>query len=79
MKSVGETMAIGRNFKMSLQKAFRSLEIGVDGLDLKAEAKVDASRLDDYLASLPRPAAAGPEREIDEETSQALESLGYVN
>ncbi|NNJ70087.1 MAG: carbamoyl-phosphate synthase large subunit [Kiritimatiellales bacterium] len=49
MKSVGETMAIGRNFKESLQKAFRSLEIGVDGLDLKAEAKVDEARLDDYL------------------------------
>ncbi|MEA2068929.1 MAG: carbamoyl-phosphate synthase large subunit, partial [Verrucomicrobiota bacterium] len=49
MKSVGETMAIGRNFKESLQKAFRSLEIGVDGLDLKAEAKVDKSKLDDYL------------------------------
>jgi carbamoyl-phosphate synthase large subunit len=49
MKSVGETMAIGRNFKESLQKAFRSLEIGVDGLDLKAEAKVDESNLDDYL------------------------------
>ena len=51
MKSVGETMAIGRNFKESLQKAFRSLEIGVDGLDLKAEAKVDAGRLDDYLTT----------------------------
>ncbi|MDF7822797.1 carbamoyl-phosphate synthase large subunit [Pontiellaceae bacterium B12227] len=49
MKSVGETMAIGRNFKESLQKAFRSLEIGVDGLDLKAEALIDASRLDHYL------------------------------
>jgi carbamoyl-phosphate synthase large subunit len=49
MKSVGETMAIGRNFKESLQKAFRSLEIGVDGLDLKAEAKVDEARLNDYL------------------------------
>ncbi len=49
MKSVGETMAIGRNFKESFQKAFRSLEIGVDGLDLKAEAKVDETRLDDYL------------------------------
>ncbi|MDZ8117471.1 carbamoyl-phosphate synthase large subunit [Pontiella agarivorans] len=49
MKSVGETMAIGRNFKESLQKAFRSLEIGVDGLDLKAEAKIDQDRLDDYL------------------------------
>ncbi|MBN2162500.1 MAG: carbamoyl-phosphate synthase large subunit [Pontiellaceae bacterium] len=49
MKSVGETMAIGRNFKESLQKAFRSLEIGVDGLDLKAEAKVDIAKLDNYL------------------------------
>ncbi len=49
MKSVGETMAIGRNFKESLQKAFRSLEIGVDGLDLKAETKVNESKLDTYL------------------------------
>ena len=51
MKSVGETMAIGRTFKESLQKAFRSLEIGVDGLDLKAEEKLDANRLDDYLTT----------------------------
>ena len=49
MKSVGETMAIGRNFKESLQKAFRSLEIGVDGLDLKAEKKINANNLNDYL------------------------------
>ena len=33
MKSVGEVMAIGRTFKESLQKALRSLEIGVSGLD----------------------------------------------
>ena len=32
MKSVGEVMAIGRTFKESLQKAIRSLEIGVSGL-----------------------------------------------
>ncbi len=51
MKSVGETMAIGRNFKESLQKAFRSLEIGVDGLDLKAEAKLDSETLDTYLTT----------------------------
>ena len=31
MKSVGEVMAIGRTFQESLQKALRSLEIGVDG------------------------------------------------
>lgn len=40
MKSVGETMSIGRNFKQSLQKALRSLEtgrggLGVDGKDNK--------------------------------------------
>lgn len=32
MKSVGETMAIGRTFKESLQKAIRGLEIGLFGL-----------------------------------------------
>ena len=33
MKSVGEAMAIGRNFKESLQKALVSLEVGFTGLD----------------------------------------------
>ena len=33
MKSVGEVMAIGRNFKESLQKALVSLEVGFSGLD----------------------------------------------
>jgi carbamoyl-phosphate synthase large subunit len=32
MRSVGEVMAIGRTFKESLQKAIRSLEIGMPGL-----------------------------------------------
>ncbi len=32
MKSVGETMSIGRTFKESLQKALRSLEVGAFGL-----------------------------------------------
>jgi len=45
MKAVGETMAIGRTFKESLQKALRSLEtdhygLGSDG-NLKLEAKLD--------------------------------------
>ena len=39
MKSVGETMAIGRTFKESFQKALRGLEVGsfgfgCDGKDL---------------------------------------------
>ena len=33
MKSVGETMAIGRTFAESLQKALRSIETGLTGLD----------------------------------------------
>ena len=33
MRSVGEAMAIGRNFKESFQKALVSLETGLSGLD----------------------------------------------
>jgi len=33
MKSVGEAMAIGRTFQESLQKALRSMETGLNGLD----------------------------------------------
>jgi len=33
MKSVGEVMAIGRNFQESLQKALRGLETGISGLE----------------------------------------------
>mgnify|MGYP000633952249 CR=1 FL=1 len=35
MQSVGEVMAIGRNFRESIQKAFRSLEVGLHGLEPK--------------------------------------------
>jgi len=36
MKSVGETMSIGRNFREALQKGLRSLEIGASGLGCDA-------------------------------------------
>ncbi|MEL6708566.1 MAG: carbamoyl-phosphate synthase large subunit [Pseudomonadota bacterium] len=43
MKSVGEVMAIGRNFQESMQKALRGLETGLDGfnrvLELEGAAK----------------------------------------
>ena len=45
MKSVGETMAVGRSFQESLQKALRSLEIGLTGLnpvDLPDDHDVEA-------------------------------------
>ena len=35
MQSVGEVMAIGRTFRESIQKAFRSLEVGIDWLEPK--------------------------------------------
>ena len=47
MKSVGEVMAIGRNFQESLQKALRGLETGVDGFNLKT---VDSDKIGDELA-----------------------------
>jgi len=48
MKSVGEAMAIGRTFTESLQKALRSLEVGLDGFDelpLEAHPDLDADTL----------------------------------
>lgn len=37
MKSVGEVMSIGRTFQESFQKALRSLEVGVDGMNEKTQ------------------------------------------
>jgi carbamoyl-phosphate synthase large subunit len=48
MKSVGEAMAIGRTFQESLQKALRSLETGLNGLDeLAIEGFDNAKGIDD--------------------------------
>ncbi|TXC69075.1 carbamoyl-phosphate synthase large subunit [Sphingorhabdus soli] len=53
MKSVGEVMAIGRNFHESLQKALRGLETGLAGLDF-VEALEGASK-EAILTALARP------------------------
>ncbi len=44
MKSVGESMAMGRNFKEALQKALRSLETGLAGLNEVELKDADAAR-----------------------------------
>lgn len=44
MKSVGESMAMGRNFKEALQKALRSLETGLTGLNEVALKDADEAR-----------------------------------
>jgi carbamoyl-phosphate synthase large subunit len=41
MKSVGETMAIGRTMKESMQKALRGLETGLAGFGLAPNSRVD--------------------------------------
>jgi carbamoyl-phosphate synthase large subunit len=58
MKSVGEAMSIGKTFKQSFQKAFRSLEtgragFGADGKDTAVEKLAD----DALAATLRRPTA----------------------
>jgi len=50
MQSVGEVMAIGRTFRESLQKAFRSLEVGLDGFQTKSS---DTRPLDMNKISFP--------------------------
>ncbi|WP_372731648.1 carbamoyl-phosphate synthase large subunit [Novosphingobium sp.] len=57
MKSVGEVMAIGRNFKESMQKALRGLETGLDGFNRVVELE-GASR-DQIVAALSK---ATPDR-----------------
>jgi carbamoyl-phosphate synthase large subunit len=60
MKSVGEAMAIGRTFQESLQKALRSLETGLTGLD---EIAIEGIGQDDDVnalrAALGRPTPDG--------------------
>ncbi|MFB2538741.1 MULTISPECIES: carbamoyl-phosphate synthase large subunit [unclassified Acinetobacter] len=58
MKSVGEVMAIGRNFQESVQKALRGLEVGVCGFDEKITSDVENVK-DKILVELKVP---GPER-----------------
>ena len=58
MKSVGEVMAIGRTFQESLQKALRSLETELDGLNAKLQTD-DPNALGRMWRELRE---AGPER-----------------
>jgi carbamoyl-phosphate synthase large subunit len=55
MKSVGEVMAIGRNFAESLQKALRGLEIGLCGLDRVRELENADPALIESLLARPTP------------------------
>lgn len=84
MKSVGETMSIGRTFQESFQKAFRSLEIGRHGfgsdgnLDelFKVKQLKSEKRLQAYLEeSLARP---NPDRMLDVKLAMTLHAKGLI-
>src|SRR6201993_2514688 len=52
MKSVGEAMSIGRSFAESVQKALRSMETGLDGLDEVAIEGVEGAGPDAVKAAV---------------------------
>ena len=68
MKSVGEAMAIGRTFQESLQKALRSLETGLSGLD---PIEIEGLGGDDDVNAYRR-ALAAPTPERLRVTAQAM-------
>ncbi len=49
MKSVGEVMSIASNFREALQKALRSLEIGVNGLDMPSISEDNDEKVEYYI------------------------------
>ena len=55
MKSVGETMAIGRTFKEAFQKGMRSLETGRMGFGFDGKDEMDSLDQDDLDLGLTRP------------------------
>jgi carbamoyl-phosphate synthase large subunit len=56
MKSVGEVMAIGRNFQESMQKALRGLEVGASGLESRLSVQ-DTEPSDELISELINPGA----------------------
>jgi carbamoyl-phosphate synthase large subunit len=56
MKSVGEAMSVGRTFAESLQKALRSMETGLSGLDEIIIPGIEEDPVDAVRAALARPA-----------------------
>ena len=55
MKSVGEAMAMGRNFEESLQKGLRSMETGLNGLDPVVITNADDPDMEEIRAALTKP------------------------
>jgi carbamoyl-phosphate synthase large subunit len=73
MKSVGETMAIGRTFKEALQKGLRSLEIGRFGLGADGKDPSDDSKMKNGL-----PPRSEIEQKLASPNSQRIFYLRYA-
>jgi len=73
MKSVGETMAIGRTFKEALQKGLRSLEIGRFGLGADGKDLSDDSKMKNGL-----PTRSEIEQKLASPNSQRIFYLRYA-
>jgi carbamoyl-phosphate synthase large subunit len=71
MKAVGESMAIGRTFKMAWQKAIRALEVGRGGWETST---LKEDRLDDDEAETLRRALRRPTPERYYQLKRALEA-----
>jgi carbamoyl-phosphate synthase large subunit len=70
MKSVGETMAIGRTFKEALQKGLRGLEIGRHGLGADGKGRLEQDGV--------FPSAAEIEQKLSVPNSQRIFYLRYA-
>ena len=73
MKSVGETMAIGRTFKEALQKGLRSLEIGRYGLGADGKDRFDEPKMESGL-----PSQSEIEQKLASPNSQRIFYLRYA-
>src|SRR6187431_3127721 len=84
MKSVGEVMAIGRNFQESLQKALRGLETGLDGLTSVTELPLSGEDAAETLAYELRHAGADRLLQVADAfragwTLERINELSYID
>lgn len=49
MKATGEVMAIGTSFEQAIMKAVRSIELGVDSMNMKKYAKMSLDEIMEHL------------------------------
>lgn len=79
MKSVGETMAMGRTWIESLQKACRGLEIGLDGWGLPGDYELLPKDKLQYKLRTPNPERIVVLKQAFNEGMSKSEMFEYTN